>query len=197
MDFLVKNRIFFYKNTFFILKKDWEYDKITVYAIHVRSFYIMRKINKVFLTGCGYAVLILTLFYAFAAISKFVSQSIAPGQFALILTFSFVISFAELLYEELKIKKVYKCFIHYAVLLVAFCLIFVISGNISSQRPSAVFVAIIVYTVLYFTIWAIVHFVRKAINKADIKLESRTNKADAKAGKSGKKPYKSIYSDED
>lgn len=154
----------------------------------------MRRINKIFLTGCGYAVLILSLFYAFAAISKFVSQSIAPQQFALILLFGFVISFAEFLYEELKVKKVYKCLIHYGVLLVAFCIIFVVSGNISAQKPSAVFVAIILYTILYFTIWVIVQFTRKAINKADDKLDARHRKIEKHEKKANNKSaYKPIY----
>ena len=80
----------------------------------------MRRINKIFLTGCGYAILILSLFYIFAAVSQFVSQSIAPGQFVLILSFGFIISLAEFMYEELKVKRIYKCLIHYGVLLVAF-----------------------------------------------------------------------------
>ncbi len=158
----------------------------------------MRRINKIFLTGCGYAILILTLFYAFAAISQFVSQAIAPKQFALIVSFGFIISLAEFLYEELKLKKALKCVIHYAVLLVAFCLIFIVSGNISVQKPSAVFVAVILYTALYFTIWVIVHFIRKAINSADDKLDAKhegANKTDKKSD--NKATYKSLYSDGD
>jgi hypothetical protein len=154
----------------------------------------MRRLNKVFLTGCGYAILILTLFYAFAAISKFTSQSIAPGQFALILSFGFIISLAELLYEELKLKKPYRCVIHYLVLLVAFCLIFIIAGNISAQRPAAIFGAIILYSVLYFALYAIIHFVRRAINAADDKLDKKSTN---KVSNSKKGTYKSLYSDGD
>lgn len=157
----------------------------------------MKRINQIFLTGCGYTVLILTLFYAFAVISKFVSQSIAPGQFALILCFGFIISSAEFLYEQLKLKKIYKCFIHFLVLLVAFCLIFLISGNISSKKPFAVFIAIFLYTFLYFSIWTIVHFVRKAINKADDRLDSRTANAKIKKKQNKKGTYKSLYNNED
>ena len=153
----------------------------------------MRRINKLFLTGCGYAILILTLFYAFAAVSQFVSQAIAPGQFALILLFGFIISIAEFMYEELKVKKVFKCLIHYAVLLVAFYLIFVISGNISVQRPAAIFGAVVIFTVLYFTVYAIVHLVRRAINVADDKLDKRSEIKNNKASK--KSTYKSLYSD--
>ena len=155
----------------------------------------MRRIHKLFLVGCGYAILILTMFYVFAAVSQFVSQSIAPGQFALILFFGFLISLAEFMYEQLKIKKALKCLIHYGVLLVAFCLIFVISGRISAQRPAAIFASIVIYTVLYFVIYAIVHFVRRAIDKADGMLDKKTE--DGKNKKEKKSTYKSLYSDGD
>ena len=153
----------------------------------------MRRIHKLFLKGCSYAILILTLFYAFAAVSQFVSQSIAPGQFALILTFGFVISLAELLYDELKLKKSLKCLVHYGVLLVAFYLIFIISGNISIQRHAAIFAAIVIFTALYFIVYAIVHFVRRAIDKADDKLDKHSASKIIKARK--KTEYKSIYGD--
>ena len=152
----------------------------------------MRRINKLFLTGCGYAILILTLFYAFAAVSNFVSRSIAPGQFALILAFGFIISLAEFMYGELKMKQALKCLIHYAVLLVAFYVIFVISGNISVQRPAAVFGAIVIFTALYFAVYAIVSLVRRAINRADDALDRKTA---GKAKENKKSTYKSLYSD--
>lgn len=152
----------------------------------------MRKINKLFLTGCGYAILILTLFYAFAAISGFVSKSIAPGQFALILFFGFLISFAEFMYEQLKLRRIYKCLVHYGVLLTAFCLIFIISGNISAQRPAAVFGAIVIFTALYFTLYAITRLVRGAIDRADDRLDEISKN---KKEKSNKGTYKSLYSD--
>lgn len=154
----------------------------------------MRRIHKMFLTGCGYAILILALFYAFAAVSKFTSTAIAPGQFALILVFGLIIALAEFMYEQLKLKKVFKCLIHYFVLLAAFCSIFIISGNISTKRPAAVFVAIILYTFLYFVIFAIVHFSRKFINFMDDRLEANSKKS--KEDKQ-KKSYKSLYSDGD
>lgn len=155
----------------------------------------MRRINKIFLTGCGYTVLILTLFYAFAAVSQFVSQAIAPGQFALILSFGFIISLAEFMYEELKLRRLYKCVIHYLLLLVAFCVIFIVSGNISSQRPAAVFVAIFIYTLLYFLVWTLVHYFRKAINYADDKLDARAANKPCTKDKKDKEIYKPLYGD--
>lgn len=151
----------------------------------------MRRIHKIFLSGCGYAILILSLFYAFAATFKFISPEIAPKQFYLILTFALVIAIAEFMYEQLKVKTVYKCLIHYGVLFIAFLVIFVILGNISTQKASVIFIALIIYTFLYFVIWTIVHFVRKAINRMDDKLEAKTKSAK----KTEKKNYKSVYSD--
>ena len=151
----------------------------------------MRRIHKMFLSGCGYAILILILFYAFAAMSGFASQSIAFGQFALILMFGFIISLAEFMYEELKVKKVLKCLIHYAVLLVAFYVIFILSGNIAANRSGAVFVAIIIYTALYFILYVIVRFTRRAINRADDQLDKMSAKKNSAASK--KSTYKSLY----
>lgn len=151
----------------------------------------MRRIHKLFLTGCGYTVLILSLFYAYAAISNFVMPAIAPGQFALIFASGIIISLAEFMYEQLKVKKTLKCVIHYAVLMVAFCLIFIISGKISAQKPAAVFIAIILFTLLYGIIWTVVHFSRKAIDRMDDNFEAKKKNKENKA----KKGYKSLYGD--
>ena len=175
----------------FILKNPQECVKMVVYIIPKSGVNTMRRIHKLFLVGCGYTILILLLFYAFAAISAFVAPAITFGQFLLILICGFVVSLAEFMYEELKVKKAYKGLIHYFVLLVAFCLIFIVSGKISAQRPATVFVAVVLYTFLYFIILAIVHFSRKAINKIDDKLASKKKVTQNQK----KKGYKSLYSD--
>ena len=156
----------------------------------------MRKIEKLFLTGCGYSVLILSLFYIFAAITEFVNPAIKPGQFVLILLFGMIISLAELLYDILKVKKVFKCLIHYAVLFVAFFMIFVISGNIISTKAAGVFIAVVVYTFFYFFIWLITNLVRRTIGIADNKLESKFRKI-TNEKKPQKNEYKSLYKTED
>ena len=153
----------------------------------------MRRLHKLFLVGCGYTVLILTLFYIYAAVSKFVLPAIAPGQYILILVSGLTISLAEFMYEQLRLKKVLKCIIHYCVLLVAFCLIFIISGKISVQRPAAIFIAVVIYTLMYFIVLAIVHFARKGIGALDDKLEAKDKAKKEKA----KKGYKSLYGDGD
>ena len=155
----------------------------------------MKKIQKMLLTGCGYTVLILALFYIFAGISKFTSQSIAPGQFALIALFGFIISLAEFAYDILSIKKIYKSILHYVVLLIAFCAIFIFAGNIKAQNPSVIFVAIVIYSVLYFAILAIASFAKKTVNKADKALDARLVKKNTKPSKPAKSTYKPLYKD--
>ena len=150
----------------------------------------MRKIEKLLLTGCSYSILILILFYAFAAISKLTAPAIAVPQFALILSFGFIIALAELMYNVLKLKKALKCLIHYAVLLVAFCLIFIISGNIASGKAAAIFVAIIVFTFLYFAIYFTVRLIRMTVSKADDYIDSKVPKKETK-----KQAYKPLYKD--
>lgn len=153
----------------------------------------MRRIEKRFLTGCAYTVIILALFYLFAAITEFTAPAITTGQFFLILLFGILISAAELIYELLKIRRALKCLIHYGVLLVAFCVIFIASGNIASGKGSAIFVAIIIYTFLYFAIWLLFALIKKTLQIADDKLDHTS-----KPGKNNdQKTYKPLYKDED
>ena len=150
----------------------------------------MKKIENFLLTGSGYTVLILTIFYAFAAISKFTSPAITFPQYLLILAFGYIIAFAELIYNVLNLKSWLKGLIHYGVLLFAFCVIFIISGNIKAGRAAAVFAAIILFTMLYFALWGMIHLIRKTVRAADEKI-------DAKQPKAKKEKYKSLYSNED
>ena len=152
----------------------------------------MKRLNNTILKGCAYSVLILSLFYMFAALFETTSSEIAPGRFALICTFGMIISAAELMYEELKINKVFKCILHYFVLMIAFTSIFIVSGSIVARGTSRVFVAIVLYTVFYFIVWTIVHFLRKLIDKADKKLDAKSAK-NAKRNSQG--TYKSLYSE--
>ena len=152
----------------------------------------MRRIERLLLTGSGYSILILTIFYAFAAISNFTSPAITFPQYALIVGFGYLIALAELMYNALNLKKWLRGIIHYGVLLLAFCIIFIISGNIKSGRASAIFAAIVLFTMLYFALWGMIHLIRKTANIADDKIESKQPKV-----KDNKKVYKSLYSSDD
>ena len=154
----------------------------------------MKRLEKTLLAGCGYTVLILTLFYAFAAISEFTSAAITLPRYLLIVSFGFIIALAELMYKSLNLKNWLRGLIHYGVLLTAFIAIFIVSGNIKSGRASAVFAAIVIFTMLYFAFWGVIHLVKKTIMIADERLDARSPKI--KEAKTTKE-YKSLYSKEE
>ena len=79
------------------------------------------------------------------------------------------------------------------MLLAAFCLIFIVAGNISSQKASAIFIAIVLYTLSYFTLYAIIRLVRMSLNYADDKLDNSTTTKSKDDKKSNKGTYKSLY----
>ena len=153
----------------------------------------MRKTEKLLLTACGYTVLILALFYVFVGFSKgFKTPAISASQFLLILLFGVAISAAELMYNALKLNKVWRCLIHYSLLLVVFIVVFILSGNIIPGKSGAIFVAIVVYTMLYFATWMITQLIKKTVNIVDNKIDSK-QKNNPQPNK--KKPYQQLYRD--
>ena len=85
--------------------------------------------------------------------------------------------------------------VHYASLLVAFTVIFLISGNLGAGGTPVVFSAIVVFTFLYAVIFALSYFIKNVIGAADRKVDARL-RAKAKPTKS-KSEYKSLYSSKD
>lgn len=176
------------------LQKSSAYDKIIVYTFFTSNGDKMKRLERTLLAGCGYTVLILTLFYAFAAVSKFTSAAITFPTYLLIAGFGFIISFAELMYNSLQLKNWIRGLIHYGVLLTAFIAIFIISGNIKSGRASAIFAAIILFTMLYFAFWGVTSLIKKTVNYADDRLGSRAPKIKAEKPKN---EYKPLYSSDE
>ena len=151
----------------------------------------MRRIEKTLLTGCGYTILILTLFYAFASISKLTSPAITFTRYLAILFFGFLISFTELAYNALAMKKWLRSLIRYGVLLLAFCVVFVITGNIKSGKAPAIFAAVIIFTLFYFSILGLTSLIKKTVKLSDDKIDRLPKKA-AKP----KQEYKPLYRSE-
>lgn len=133
----------------------------------------MKRLERFCLRGCAYTVLLLSIFYLFAALSGTVGQFMPTGRFFLIMLFGFIISLAELIYEKINLKFFLRGLIHYAILLCCFFIVFVISGNLQIKGAGTVFAAFFLFTALYFAIYAIVHFSGKGIRKLDDKLDKR------------------------
>ena len=136
----------------------------------------------------GYAVLILFLFYLFTSISGFAEAKIGFGMFGLILLFSALISLANTLLYTKKLSRAARIIIHYASLLVAFSVIFIGSGNISTQGAAAIFSAVIIFTVLYAVVFVIAYFAKKGIAGLDCSLDKKRPSVPDNSKKSDYKP---------
>lgn len=108
----------------------------------------MKIFKKFFLNACMYSVLILTLFYAFAAVSEMSEAVMTVDKYFTILGFGAVISASVLIFDT-KINFFLKYAINYAVLLTAFSVIFLTSSGSSENAVARVFVAVVLFTIIY------------------------------------------------
>ena len=144
----------------------------------------MKKLENILLKGCGFTILILTLFYSFAAIGNPSKQNIGFATFAVILAFGILISFTTLLLDIKSISLGLRLLMHYASTLIAFCIVFITTGNLLLNTPAKIFSAVIIFSFLYAIIFLSVYFIKRIVNKLDRKLDEKSKKAST---------YKSIY----
>ena len=150
----------------------------------------MKKLQSTLLAGSAYTVFILIVFYLFAIIGQLTLPAITFPTFLLILVFGMIISFAENIFYIKGLKIPFKIMIHYSLLLIAFCSVFVFSGNLKSEGPAAIFTSIVIFSFLYALIFVSARFIRKGIRSLDKKIEKR---ALTKAKEEKKTEYKSLY----
>lgn len=155
----------------------------------------MKKIENLLLRAAGYTVLILLIFYIFGLLSDFSAPYIDFPTFLLILGFGVIISAVGLIFTVQKLHFSLRVLIHYAVLLTAFSLIFISTGNISKSGSGAVFVAVAIFTVFYAAIFGICCAIIYAIRKADAKIDKKIKAELKKEAK--KEKYKPLYKSED
>ena len=156
----------------------------------------MKRLENLLLKGCGFTIAILTLFYLFPALSKAANESISFSTFALIFGFGMLISVATMIFEIKSINSAIRILIHYLALMVAFCVVFISTGNISADTPAKVFTAVIIFTVFYAFFFGLTVATKKLVKLIDEKADKHiTQKSKAKSKAENKKPYKSLYSD--
>ena len=150
----------------------------------------MKKLESILLRGCGLTILILTLFYTFASFGNLTNQAIGFDTFALIFVFGLIISLTTEILTLPRPIFALRLLIHYASLLIAFCVIFIATGNIKADSSANVFSAVTVFTFLYAFLFGVVWLIKKLVNTFDKRFGGK--KPDAAKEK---KPYRSIYSD--
>ena len=127
----------------------------------------MEKIKRIALNSCAFTVLIAVLFFAFAKISGLSEVKIDFLHFFVILLFGIVVAIANTLFEIPRLHIVWKFLIHYAILFVAFYIVFLNFANIDSNKGAAViFTALIVFTFLYVVVAFIAWLFKKAFKIA-------------------------------
>lgn len=149
----------------------------------------MKKLENILLKGCGYTILILVLFYLFAAFNNFSAATIEFSTFALIFAFGMIISLATMILGLERPALPIRILIHYASMMLAFSAIFMASGHVNVSTPANIFTAVIIFTFFYILLFAVVYLIKRCVNSIDKKINMG-----AKDEKQKKKEYKSLYS---
>ena len=140
----------------------------------------MKKIESIFLVGCAYTVAIVAIFFGFAAISKFTEVRIGVGQFFLILLFGQIISAAGYILKNAEWHPFIRYALHYFTLFIAFCIIFIVNGNINAKGGGAIFSAAIIFTFFYALVFLLVFFLKKSVSTIEKKLPKKTTEKNQK-----------------
>ena len=155
----------------------------------------MKTIENILLKACGYTVFILTLFYLFGLLSEIGAAFINFSTFLTIALFGLLISLAELVFKIEKIHTALRVLIHYIVLLIAFNVIFIASGNLSANTTGQIFSAIIIFTVFYVIMFGLVYIFRRFIQKTDKCIDTKRAKNNIDNRKENE--YKPLYRSDD
>ena len=150
----------------------------------------MKRIQHLLLNACAYTVALLTVLYIFAELTD-VKYGISFGRFILVFAFGAVIAVASLILNSKSISKPMGIVIHYAVLLLAFIILFVVIGNISTGGK--IFAAIIIFSFFYALVFISLALINRAVKTADKKFDKKHPKKPAKTPA----PYKSLYGKND
>ena len=128
-------------------------------------------IRKILVSTCVVATLISVFFYFLAAIVNKVESlmdetAITFRQFLLILLFSLLVALANRLLSVKSLHAVLRVAIHYATLLAAFLVVFVAAGKLKISGPASVFLAVMIFTVLYAVFFVAGYFLSRLFRDA-------------------------------
>lgn len=124
----------------------------------------MKKSEKFIYHSAAYTVAISIFFFLFARMMQIEELSISFARYFTIIAFSFVLSASEFIFDIKKLPGYLKHIIHYAVLAIAFFVVFLTVQNESGDyefKVTAVFAAVIIFSVLYLIITMVYIFALK------------------------------------
>jgi len=154
----------------------------------------MKKIERLLLEACAYSTFILFFFLLFTLPESDKIGGVTLGTFLLILMFGIVISLAGGILKLKDMKLRYKILIHFPVLFIAFCTVFMLSGNLWIDSPGSVFSAVFIFAFLYALTFGVFILIKKFVAKADRKLDkSLAKKREENEKKKAESAYKPLY----
>ena len=128
----------------------------------------MKNLEKFFYHSCAYCFVLSAVFYLFAALIGMNEVNMSFLRYITLFSFSMIISSAEFIFLIKKLPTYAKYAMHYLTLCVTFVLIFFTVRSTSGDyhfKASAVFAAVFIFSVAYFTVALFFNTVRRAAYK--------------------------------
>ena len=138
----------------------------------------MNPIAKFIYHSSLYTTAVTIAFFLFAKVLNVSGMHLTFGRYFLILSFGFILSASENIFSIKKISVYLRYLMHYAVLGVAFSIIFL---NIRKTDETYIFgietviASLLVFTVFYITAVMLFVFLKKKFSKLDKKANNKTN----------------------
>ena len=163
------------------------YGKIT-YMVYLLIGGLMKKLKKFLSEACSYATLMLLIVFVFAEFFNSSANGIYFPTFAAVFAYSLVITIANLIKRVLSANIFIKTSIHYLLTVSGFIFLFSFLGNMENAAPTKIFVAIVLFSLLYALVTVVAWIFRKYVLKQRAE-KSPTREEKTPAG------YTSLYGD--
>lgn len=156
--------------------------------------FLMKRIERLLFESSAYCSLIVFLFLLFTATESDSFGGMKLGTFALIFAFGILISLAGAILRIKSIKLIYRLVIHYFTLFAAFCVVFMISGNLFITSPASIFSAIAIFTFLYAAVFGASILMKHAVSALEKPVDKAVKKKQmSNKKKAEEKAYKPLY----
>ncbi len=136
----------------------------------------MKRLEKLLYHTCTLSVLISLLILIGNIIAGVKSPSIAASRYFVILLFSLIISITNMIFEIKSLKAYIKFPVHFAVLFLAFYVVFANGGAFKVDSAKDFMVVFIAFAFFYALITCIALLVMKSIKKIDKALPEKKKK---------------------
>lgn len=138
----------------------------------------MKQLEKFISHACIYTVFISLVWCSFSSVVNM--SGISLSSYLLILSFSLILSSAEHIFSLDRLHKVLQYLLHYTVLCIAFNVIFVALRKSDPDyefKPSMIFAAIFLFSVIYGAFFFALVFIKKATKSGSKKdsLDAKSN----------------------